>query len=295
MSNQEPKQKKMLLKKPVVDEIEPKKVSLKATFSPQRKPEEPVSPAKVKYMPSRYGTAEIYNSTSTLKRTALLHTLESDMNELGQQISKAKPEVLVNRLKEVKSYQPPLTVFKPHDFKKKPIKKEDMEFQAYQEIFVSPKEQALQKLQEKERKAEASNNTGGEEQKSEKFLLGVKSESKPRFAFDDGNSLLLSPRSKNKLPQVSRSMKLLNRHSVELSNSAIHDSRVGLRQPNERELTKNLSMPDGMLISDSKINDTEINNVLENTVLNDVHDDSKKLHNERLFFDQQIQVCAFAL
>ena len=262
--------------------------------SPKKHMEDPFSPTKTKYLPSRYGTAEVFNAMNTTKRTTMLHSLESDMAGLDHQISKLKPDVIPDRLREARSHNAPLSVFKPHEFKKKPMKKADMDFQMYQEVFVSPKEQVLHKLKEKEKVIDSLFNSVSTPN-YDNPLGDPRADNKPKFSFNSTSTKSLSRPErqvnfKSKALQSVQSQNVLTHESVELPKSRLQETRSENKLIREKDLIKNTTISGGMLGADSNINDLEIANALEATAEPENHDDSKKLHNERVFFDQQIQV-----
>lgn len=270
------------------DEVEQVKITSTLIGSPDKRNGSP-SPLKNKYLPSRLGTAEVFNATTVTKRTALLHNLESNMNQIDHQLAKLKPEVIPNKIKEMKSNQPTLTVFKPNEFKKKPIKKADMDFQMYQEIFVAPKEDVLHQLKEKERAFEHLFHTGAIKQ-YDKVLTIAKEDNAPKYSFQGGStarSRSAERKTQTKL-NASQSHRTLVRDSTELGKKTLNESKSGIKMTSpDREYLRNVTMPGGM-VNDGKIGDADIADALAEN--GPAEENSKKIENERVFFDQQIQV-----
>ena len=109
------------------------------------------SPHRHKYVPSRYGVSEVMQSTNGLSKNALLNNLQQKIEMVDDEMSKMSPEKMNNRLKEIKSYQPPSKSPIVSEFKSKPIRKSENDFLAFKEIFVAPKEKILYELREKEK------------------------------------------------------------------------------------------------------------------------------------------------
>lgn len=251
------------------------------------------SASKSKYKPSRYGTADVHNAANPIKRAQMLHTLENNMTQLDNNLSKLNPELVESRLKEAKGNQPQLTKFVPNEFKKRPIKKADMDFQMYQEIFIAPKEQVLHQLKEKEKAFENLFHSGASRQ-YDKVLSVSKEENTPRYGFQETskpgnrNKSPDNPHNKTKSMHVTQSHKTI-RNDPDLAKSMLNDSKSETKLLRDKESLKNITIPGGII--DMKINDNDLNDALGEPVKGNNAKNNKAIHNERVFFDQQIQVC----
>lgn len=229
------------------------------------------SPSKQKYIPSRYGVNEVMQSTQSLSKTALLNTLQQQMEVVDDEMAKMSPEKINNRLKEMKSYQPTSKPVKVSEFKSRPIKKAEMDLLTFKEIFVAPKEKVLHDLREKEKTFTDLIHTGAAKQ-YDKIIGMEKDESKniksPEHKF------------KNKIQFSSPKLaeKDLVRNTVDLNAIGITPGTVPAKDAKNTDLI--YKSHDKLQIPTAPDDEA-----------NEPADGPRKSHpNERVFFEQQIQV-----
>jgi len=234
------------------------------------------SPSKQKYIPSRYGVNEVMQSNNTLSKTALLNDLQQQMQLVDDEMSKMSPDKINNRLKEMKSYHPPSRTAKVSEFKSKPIKKSENDLLMFKEIFVVPKEKVLHDLREKERAFTELIHEGASKQYDK--IIGVdKDESK--------NIKSQEPKLKREKVHFS-TPKLVDPNDTRLNTLGNKDvGLVGMLGMN-KDKTGNMA---NVYKSHDKLqvpiaNDDDLNEQLPEI--------PKATSNERVFFEQQIQVQA---
>ena len=220
------------------------------------------SPSKQKYIPSRYGVGDAMQSTTTLSKTAVLNDLQQKMESADDEMSKMTPEKINNRLKEMKSYHPPNKSPKVSEFKSKPIKKSESDLLMFKEIFVEPKEKVLQDLREKEKTFSDLFHKGASKQYDK--IIGVEKDESKNIKTDVKMKQDKLHASNPKLPERNP---LTN--TVDLSEPGTKD-RLG--NPNYKSHAQ-LQIP----ADDDNLNDK-------------APEGSKNVPNERVFFEQQIQV-----
>jgi len=230
------------------------------------------SPSKQKYIPSRYGVNEVMQSNNTLSKTALLSDLQQQMQLVDDEMSKMSPEKINNRLKEMKSYHPPSRIAKVSEFKSKPIKKSESDLLMFKEIFVVPKEKVLHDLREKEKAFTELIHEGASKQYDK--IIGVDKDE-----------------SKN-----------IKAQEQKLKREKVHFSTPKLADPNDARLNTLGNKDVGLVGMLGGMNKDKSANVYKShdklqVVLPTDDDDKEQLpeipkttSNERVFFEQQIQV-----
>jgi len=233
------------------------------------------SPSKQKYIPSRYGVNEAMQSNNTLSKNTLLNDLQHQMEMVDDAMSKMTPEKINNRLKEMKSYHPPSRSLKVvSEFKSKPIKKAENDLLMFKEIFVAPKEKVLHELRDKEKNFNDLVHNSSTKQYDK--IVGVqKDESKNIFSTD----------SKLKREKVHFSTPKLP--SNELATNTLSNRDIGLA--GTVGLSKDKANMANVYKSHDKLQIPPLN---EDDLNGPEHDINKGLSNERVFFEQQIQVQA---
>lgn len=231
------------------------------------------SPSKQKYIPSRYGVNEVMQSGQTLSKTALLSTLQQQMEVVDDEMAKMSPEKINNRLKEMKSYQPTSKPVKVSEFKSRPIKKAEMDLLTFKEIFVAPKEKVLHDLREKEKTFTDLIHTGAAKQ-YDKIIGMEKDESKniksPEHKF----------KSKIHFSSPKLAEKELVRNTVDLNAVGIVPGTVPAKEVKNTEIYKSHDKLQIPVSADDE----------------EPAGEPRKSHpNERVFFEQQIQVSLFCL
>lgn len=227
------------------------------------------SPSKQKYIPSRYGVTEVMQSNQTLSKKPMLNELQQKMESVDDELSKMTPEKINNRLKEMKSYQPPNKTPKVSEFKSKPIKKSENDLLMFKEIFVAPKEKVLHDLREKEKTFSDLVHKGASKQYDR--IIG--------FEKDESKNVR-SPEPKLKKDKLHFSTpKLVEKeflsNTVDLKDYA---STLGSDKKNTQNMTNIYKSHDKLQIPPAD-DDNEIEG-----------ETKKSVSNERAFFEQQIQV-----
>jgi len=230
------------------------------------------SPSKAKYLPSRYGANDLLQSSVQLSKSTLLNELQQQMAVVDDEISKMPPEKITNRLKEIRNLHPvkPRGV-KITELKNKPIKKSEMDFLMFKEIFVEPKEKVLHELKEKEKTFANLIHKGAAVQYDK--ILGVHK--------DEEKINIRSPEPKNTLKKNKLYASTPHLPQTDLAKSLqTNGSNTKLLQTIQSDQSK--------VASTTKINtqNEEVREIVEKT------DTTKKSPtlDERAFFEQQIQV-----
>ena len=233
------------------------------------------SPPQKKHLPSRVNANEILANTVQFSKSSLLNQLESNMVTLDNNFSKLDPDKLNNRIKEMQRYHPSKKPLKATEFKQKPIKRAEMDFNFYKEIFVQPKEKVLNELKEKEKTFEELFYKGASKQ-YDKILNPSKEENRPRV-FTEIHSPNSSPRD---FPSGMQKSLILN----EATTSKLTNFGDG------KEI-KQLSSPISLDNLHSDLNPV-LNKIIELDAI-PMANSKSNIQNERTFFDQQIQVVNF--
>ena len=220
------------------------------------------SPPK-NYLPSRLNVNEILTHTVQYSKSSLLNQLESNMVTLDNDFSKLDSDKLNNRIKEMQRYHPSQKSLKAIEFKQKPIKRAEMDFQIYKEIFVQPKEKMLSELKAKEKTFEELFYKGASKQYDK--ILNPSEENKHKPIAEKLSPDFSSRLAFNDIPATS-----INSTDVKVFNQ--HNGYISVDNSNP-ELTPNLAQ-NKIIETDTKI----------------ITNPKDKTQNERTFFDQQIQV-----
>ena len=219
------------------------------------------SPSKNKYVPSRYGANEVMQSGAGLSKTAVLNDLQQKMENVDDEMANMSPDKINNRLKEMKSYHPPAKPIKVTDFKSKPIKKAEMDFLTFKEIFVAPKEKVLHDLREKEKTFSDLMHKGAA--KTYDKIIGVEK---------DESKNIGSPEAKKKLEKGAFSTPKLNEKEA-VGLAAQGSGKDAGKNMQIYKSHEKLQIPPG-----------------EDDLNDQVPEPKKNVANERAFFEQQIQV-----
>ena len=233
------------------------------------------SPPK-KYLPSRLNVNEILTHTVQYSKSSLLNQLESNMVTLDNDFSKLDSDKLNNRIKEMQRYHPSQKSLKAIEFKQKPIKRAEIDFQIFKEIFVQPKEKMLSELKEKEKTFEELFYKGASKQYDKILNPSEENKHKP---------MILNPSEENKYNPIPEKLSTdfsarvafndvpaTSIDSTDAKVSKQHNEYISLDNLNP-ELTPNL-VQNKIIETDTKITTNP----------------KDKTQNERTFFDQQIQV-----
>jgi len=232
------------------------------------------SPSKQKYIPSRYGVNEVMQSTNTLSKNALLTDLQAQMVAVDDEMSKMTPDKINNRLKEMKSYHPPNRTVKVSEFKSKPIKKSENDLLMFKEIFVAPKERVLNDLREKEKAFTDLVHHGAARQYDK--IIGVEK---------DETKNIKSPESKLKRETIHFSTPKLIDNEL-LAQTAGAQGLAGLVKDKTKNAASVYKSHDKLQIPNIPADD----DLGENVAAGPVNTGNKAISNERVFFEQQIQV-----
>ena len=230
------------------------------------------SPSKQKYIPSRYGVNEVMQSTNTLSKNALLTDLQAQMVAVDDEMAKMTPDKINNRLKEMKSYHPPSRNVKVSEFKSKPIKKSENDLLMFKEIFVAPKERVLNDLREKEKAFTDLVHHGAARQYDK--IIGVEK---------DETKNIKSPETKLKRETIHFSTpKLVDNELLAQTTSPQATGLAGLVK--DKTKNSNYKSHDKLQIPNIPADDDLNENVPQEKPV------TKAIPNERVFFEQQIQV-----